>query len=180
MKKTIFSLMAIMFLASGGFAADENKRLVLIGFVDVEEVVKFYPGIEDVKQKIKVEKDKYQVQINKLKEEIAIMEQNYQQNFNSMTDEEKERREAEIQYKKETLYEYIDDANKKLDALKEELTGPIYAKISAIIERVSKEKGYSFVFKKSSKDILYVDKEFDLTPDVIERLKKELQLEDRD
>ncbi|OHD56924.1 MAG: hypothetical protein A2Y33_08150 [Spirochaetes bacterium GWF1_51_8] len=179
MKKIILGLLAVM-IAGAAYGFDENKRLVLIGFVDVEEVVKFYPGIEDIKLKIKIEKDKYQAEINKLKEEIAILEQNYQKNFNSMTDEEKERREAEIQYKKETLYEYIEDANKKLDALKDELTGPIYAKIANIIERVSKENGYSFVFKKSSKDILYVDKEFDLTPSVITKLKKELQLEDRE
>jgi Skp family chaperone for outer membrane proteins len=52
-------------------------------------------------------------------------------------------------------------------------------KIISVIQRVSAEKGYSFVFRKSSQTILYYDREFDITEDVITRLLRELSIQER-
>lgn len=162
-------------LSGGAYALDLPK----IGYVDVEEVYKVYPGAEDIRLKLKNQKDQFQAEIDKYKEEIARMELEYQSSYDRLKDEERQRREAEIDYKKQLLTEYIEDSNKKLAALRDELTKPVYLKIAAIIQRVSEEKGFTFVLRKGSDSLLYVDKRYDLTRDVITRLKKELQLEDR-
>lgn len=169
--------LVLIFLSGVGYS--QIKRQIKIGYVDVEQVFDNYPDTDDVKEKLKKEKERYEVEINKQKEEIAQLEKAYQQNFDSLNEEDKQRREAEIEYKKESLSEFIDDANKKLDALKEKLVGPIYDKIRAVIRKVSAEKGYSFVFRSSSQTVLYVDKEFNITKDVITRLMKELELNQR-
>ena len=178
MKRGIMFFAALFMLMSVRVSAD-IQRQVRIGYVNVEKVFDSYPDISDIKSQLKTEKTKYQIEINKRKEEIAGLEKAYQENFDSLTEDEKQRREAEIEYKKESLSEYIDKANQELDALKEKLVTPIYEKIRMVIKRVSTEKGFSVVFRSSSQAILYVDKEFDITKDVIKRLQKELQLDIR-
>lgn len=176
MKRILMFILMIIFMS---IIYAYGARLVKIGYVDVEEVFAAYPGTADIRQKLKEEKDKFQAEIDKKKEEIAIQENDFQNNYERFNDEERQRREAEIEYKKELLSEFIDDSNKKLTALKDELTKPVYIKIYTIIQKVSAEKGFSFVFRKGSESILYLEREFDLTKDVISRLAKELSIEER-
>ena len=176
MKKIIILAVAAVFLSMNGLFA---VKLVKIGYVDVEEIFASFPGASEIRQKLKDEKDKMQIEIDKQKENIARLEKDFQLNSDRLSEDERQRREAEIEYKKELLVEFIDDSNKKLTALKDELTKPIYLKISTAIQRVSAEKGFSFVFKKDSDTILYVDKEYDLTKEVKLRISRELSIEER-
>jgi len=155
-----------------------SLRQIKLGYVDVEEVFNSYPGIEDIRKKLLEERKKYQIEIDKKKDEIAILEKDLQNN-EKITDEERQRREAEIEYKKELLNEFINESNARLNTFKDEVTKPIYQKIVSVIQKVSAEKGYSFVFKKGSEFLLFYDREFDLTGEVKQRLRKELSLEDR-
>jgi outer membrane protein len=175
-KKILISFVILSFIAIGN---TYGARLTKIGFVDVEEVFNSYPGTADVRQKLIDERNKYQENIDKKKEEIANLEKDYELNSPSLSDDERQRRQAEMEYKKEMLSEYIDDTNKKLNALRDELTKPLYQKISTVIQKVSAEKGFSFVFRKGSDILLFQDKEFDLTKDIILRLQKELTIQDR-
>jgi Skp family chaperone for outer membrane proteins len=178
MKKVLITVLAAALCA--GFVQNLHAvKLVKIGYVDVEEIFAAYPGAAEIRQKLKDEKDKLQVEIDRQKEAIARLERDYQLNSDRLSDDERQRREAEIEYKKEILLEAIDDSNKKLNTLKDELTKPIYLKIATVIQRVSAEKGYSFVFKKASDMILYVDKEYDLTKEVKQRISRELSIEER-
>lgn len=154
-------------------------KMVKIGYVDVEEIFASYPGAAAIRQKLQQEKDKFQADIDRQKDAIAKLERDYQLNSGRLPEDERQRREAEIEFKKEILAEAIDDSNKKLNILKDELTKPIYLKIATAIQRVSAEKGYSIVFKKASDVILYVDREHDLTKEVRQRVARELSLEER-
>lgn len=172
----LLSALAVFFAAP---LYGEVTRLIKIGYVDVEEVFENYPGTDDVRQELLDAKDEYEAEMTELKEEVAQLEMEYELNFDSLTDDERQRREIEIEYKKEALYEYIEEANAELEALTDTLTDPIYLKIAAVIQKVSAEKGYSFVFRESSTALLYLDDEFDITEDIIDRLETELELEDR-
>lgn len=154
-------------------------NIIKIGYVDDEEIFNAYPGIAEVRQKLKDERDHFQGEIDRQKEVIAQLERDYQQNADRMSDEERQRRESELEYKKELLSDLIDESNKKLAALKEELTKPINLKIAEVIRKVSQEKGYSFVFKRSSGVLLYSDPKFNITGEVRSRLYKELSIEER-
>lgn len=176
-KKHVLLIFGMLLIVSALWA--EPVRLPKIGYVDVERVFESYPGYEDIKTQLRDEKQKFEQQINQKKEEIAHLEMEYQNNFDHLTEEDRQRREAEIEYKKEIMSEFVDDANGKLKALRDELTKPLQLKIMMAIKKISEEKGYSMVFRKSSSLILHVDKNFDISDDIIIRLKKELQLEER-
>lgn len=172
--------MTALFIIIGAVAAySEITHLIKIAYVDVESIFEDYPGTDDVMDTLEDTKAEYEAEIAIMKEEIANLELQYELNFNSLTDDERQRRESEIEYKKEALYEYIEDANAALEALKDTLTDPIYLKIISVIQEVAAEEGYSYVFKESSSAFLYLDDEYDITEDVMDRLQSELYLYDR-
>jgi Skp family chaperone for outer membrane proteins len=179
MRRAFLLLLPLLLFFAGN---SYGVRLTKIGVVDVEAVFNAYPGTADIRQKLKEERDKYQIEIDKKKEELAKMGNDYQANYSRFNEEERQRRQAEVEYKKELLNEFIEETNKKLNALKEELTKPIYLKIQEVIKRVSAEKGFSLVFRKGSDSLLYFNNseaDLDLTKDIVSRISKELSIEQR-
>jgi outer membrane protein len=61
----------------------------------------------------------------------------------------------------------------KLQARNLELSRPILDKINSMIQKISQEDGYDFVFDASSANIVYALPEHDITDRVIDALKKE-------
>jgi len=169
-------LLVILFVSLSVFSFSAVK-LFKIGIVDLEKVFSAYPGISDIQKKLKDERDIYDKEINKRKEEIKILESSFTNQ--GISDSEKQAKIAEIEYKKQKLNEYIEDVNSKLNALRDDVTKSIYSKIWMVVQRVGIERGYSLILKKSSDSILYIDKEVDITSEVITKLRKELELEKR-
>lgn len=172
MKKTIFISMSLLLL----FGSAYSLRQIKIGCVDVDEVFNTYPGIDDIRKKLLDERKKYQVEIDKRKDEIGLLEKDYSVNT-GVSEEEKQRRDAELELKRELLGEFITESNDKVSAFKDELTKPIFIRISSVIQEVAGEKGFSFVFRKGNDILLFIDREFDITGDVKARLRKDLNLE---
>ncbi len=152
-------------------------KLVKVGVVDLERVFANYPGISDIQKKLKDERDRYEIEINKKKEEITVLESSITNS--NVSDGERNAKLAEIEMKKQKLNEFINEVNSSLTSLKEEMTKSIYVKINLVIQRIGIEKGFSLILKRSSDSILFVDKELDITTDVITRLKKEVEIDRR-
>jgi Skp family chaperone for outer membrane proteins len=171
LKTAILTLTGILLLCGSGY----SLRQIKIGCVDVEDVFNTYPGIEDIKKKLSEEHRKYQVEIDKRKLEISLLEKDY--SLNAKSDDEKLRRSAELELKRQQLGDYIRDSDSRVASFKDDITKPVFSKISAVIEEVSEEKGFSFVFRKGNDIILFIDSEFDITQDVKSRLRKDLNIE---
>ena len=54
-----------------------------------------------------------------------------------------------------------------------ELLEPILEKMKKAIEKVAKEKDFAIVIEKQGQNILYANKESDLTDDVVKAVEKE-------
>lgn len=166
-----------LFILTGINLSFSAIKLVRIGVVDLDRVFASYPGISDIQKKLKDERDKYEIEINKRKEEINVLESSLTNQ--SLTESERNARLAEIEFKKQKLTEYVNEVNNTLISLKDEMTKSIYQKINIVIQRIGMEKGFSIIFKRSSDSILFLDKEVDITADVITRLRKEVEIDKR-
>ena len=151
-------------------------RLLKIGYVDLDLVLNSYPGYKDIKLRLFNEKLSIDKELEKIQDELKSLENDYNNIKNNISEDEKLRRQSEINYKKEQLLIIKDNYESNLESLKEELLNPIISNISIYIQKIGKEKGYSYIFKKTGDILLYYDKEFDITKDVISRLESELFL----
>ncbi len=171
------NFLIILIILVGVNLSHSAIKLVRIGVVDLDRVFSAYPGISDIQKKLKDERDKYEIEINKRKEEINVLETSLTNQ--NITEAERNSRNAEIEFKKRKLNEYVNEANSNLISLKDEMTKSIYQKINQVIQRIGMEKGYSIIFKRSSDAILFLDKEVDITADIISSLKKEVEIDRR-
>ncbi len=170
MKKIIVSLMFIsLFLAFNSYAKRAEK-IVKIGAVDLQKVFYKSPGKKLAEEKLdKVRKDLEKKK--KLKEdEIKKLQTEYSNKRLVLNDTERQKKELEIQTKILELKQYIEKSNKTLEDKENEFLEPVIQDIKDVIRAVSIKYGYSIILDKSTY-ILYIEKEYDITDDVLKELK---------
>jgi outer membrane protein len=87
-----------------------------------------------------------------------------------MNETERQKKELEIQSKILDLKRFIEKSNQQLEEKESELLEPVIQDIKDVIRAVSIKYGYSIILDKSTY-ILYIEKEYDITQEVIDELK---------
>ncbi len=154
-------------------------KLVKVAVVDFDRVLQSYPGYEDIRQEVAKKRQEYDAQIQEKKKAIATLEEEYKRIYTSLSAEERTRREIEIDAKKQELAEFTIEANKTLDALRNDLTRNIYNKILVVVQKIGNEKRYTLILTKETAGLLFYDRSVDITADVIARIKSEQSLGER-
>ncbi|MCX7881922.1 MAG: OmpH family outer membrane protein [Brevinematales bacterium] len=154
-------------------------KLVKVAVVDFDRILQSYPGYEDIKQEMTKKRQEYDAQIQERKKVIATLEEEYKRLYTSLSAEERTRREIEIDSKKQELAEFTIEANKSLEALRNDLTRSVYNKILVVIQKIGNEKRYTLILTKETAGLLFYDKSVDITSEVITRIKAEQSLNER-
>ena len=106
--------------------------------------------------------------------ELETLRAEYEQESYLLPDNLKKRRQEEIQAKAKEVKDLQQQRfgpGGDLDKKRAELLKPIQDRVYAMIERVAHEKNYAFVFDKAaSATVLFVNKKFDISDEVLELL----------
>lgn len=181
MKKFFAYTLFLLFIGTNlllGQSASALK-LVKVAIVDFDRILQSYPGYEAIRQDITKKRQEYDAHIQERKKVIATLEEEYKRLYSSLSAEERTRREIEIDTKKQELNEFIIEANKNLDAMRNDFTRNIYNKILVVIQKIGNEKRYTLILTKETAGLLFYDKSVDITADVIARIKTEQSLNER-
>ncbi|URA09874.1 OmpH family outer membrane protein [Thermospira aquatica] len=176
---TIFCVVCLLAPLSVWGQSASALKLVKVAVVDFDRILQAYPGYEDIRQEVAKKRQEYDTQIQEKKKVIATMEEEYKRLYMSLSAEERTRREIEIDAKKQELAEFTIEANKTLDALRNDLTRNIYNKILVVIQKIGNEKRYTLILTKETTGLLFYDKSVDITANVISRIKAEQSLGER-
>lgn len=182
MKKWFWYMVAVLLMGNTITLWSQSAaalKLVKVAVVDFDRVLQSYPGYEDIRQELSKKRQEYDVQIQERKKAIAALEEEYKRLYTSLSAEERTRREIEIDSKKQELAEFTIEANKSLDALRNELTRTIYNKILVVVQKIGNEKRYTLILTKETAGLLFYDRSVDITADVIARIKSEQSLNER-
>ena len=112
--------------------------------------------------------------IDGIKEEIDDLYRNFQNEQYLLTEEQKKTKVAEIEGREKAIKEYQKlkfGYEGELFVKRQELVKPIQDKVYEAIEKFAKERGYDFIFDKSSSTtLLYSNAENDKSDDIIKKL----------
>jgi outer membrane protein len=129
----------------------QSRKVDIVGRAEI-----FQKKYEDVQQMIKSGQIKNESEAKVFEDSLTVMQDDIkklQDNYNA----------------------YLQVVQNELMAKQNALLKPLYEKIAKIVEEVSKELKYNFVFDKPSGtlegSLLYGDKEFDITFKVLDKLK---------
>lgn len=166
----IVILFFIVLCMCNPLSAKKAERLIKVGVVDIQKVFAKSPGKKIAEEALEKKREKYEKEkVDKVKD-IKDLQEEYENKKYTMDDNEKEKMQLEIDKKKLELKQYIEKSNEKLEKEENKLLAPIIDDIKDVIRAVSIKYGYHIILDKSTY-VLYYDKEFDITKEVLNELK---------
>lgn len=143
-----------------------------IGLVDMQKAVQATAAGKKAKTELEAEFQKKKKELEKKEADLKKMGEDLEKKKSILSEEILAKKQSEFQ---EEMMKYREAAGKSQAELQKkdrELTQPILDKMKKVIEKISKEKGYSMVLENSPM-VLFSVPENDLTDAVIKAFEKE-------
>ena len=171
MKKIGFGLLLILFAA---FTQTLNAQLK-IGYVDSDTIMKQLPDAQDAQKKLDAIIKEWQEELSKMERDWKAKYDDYDKRKLILSEQKRVEIEKELVTMEDQVSKYRQDkfgVKGELFQKQEEFMKPIQNRIFTVIQQIAKDNDYDFIFDRSG-DImfLYAKEEFDLTKEVIEKLK---------
>lgn len=167
MKKMLLAL--TVFAATGFARAAESK----VGYVDVQKAIQSTAAGKKAKEVLDGEYGKRKKDLDKKKADIEKMNQDLEKKKTVLSEEVMGKKQVELQEEMMKFQKTVAENQMEIQKKEKELVEPILEKMKKTIEKVAQEKGYSLVIEKGGQNVLYAQKDADLTDDVIKAFEKE-------
>ncbi len=167
MKKSL--IIAIVIIAT---AVTANAQR--FAYVNTDYILKNIPEYKAAQDQIDKITTEWRAEVDKKQKEIDELYRNFQNEQYLLTEEQKKTKVTEIETKEKAIKEYQKTKfgyEGELFQKRQELVKPIQDKVYEAIEKFAKERGYDFIFDKSSSTtLLYANPENDKSDDIIKKL----------
>jgi outer membrane protein len=172
-KKYLFLFTVILFAGLVPAQTQAQK----IGYVDSQVILTQLPEAIKAQGDLDALYSKWKAQLDSLSQIFQQDLADYQKQMNTMPEDKKKAREAEIVQKRQVAEEFntkkFQQPNGEFFKKQEEIFNPIKEKIYKVISEVAKAEGYQYIFDKSTDAIiLFADPAFDMTYRVMDKLKR--------
>jgi Skp family chaperone for outer membrane proteins len=168
----------VCFLAVISFqkSFSQNARGIKVGYIDMEYILEKVPDYAEAKNQLEEKAQKWKVEIEEKKNEITKLKETLKSEKVLLTKELLEEREEEITFLENELIDYQQKRfgpNGDLVVQKAVLVKPIQDQVFNIVQDVSEEKKYDFVFDRSSDmTMLFAAKRHDISDLVVRRITR--------
>lgn len=144
------------------------------GCVNTDYVLRSIPDYSNAVKRLDKYVADWQKELSDKAAELDALRAEFEQENYLLPDNLKKRRREEIRNKEQELRELQQQrfgAGGDLDQKRAELLKPVQDRVYDIIERVAQEKNLAFVFDKAgSSAVLFANKKYDISDDVLEML----------
>jgi outer membrane protein len=167
--KKLFILSILFLTTSISFAQ------LKIGYIDSDAIMDNLPDVLDARQKLDASIQEWQTELNKLEADWKVKYDDYEKRKLIMTDQTRSETEAALVQLETQIAQYREKkfgTNGELFLKQDELMKPVQNKIFVALKEIAEEDDYDFVFDRSGDImILFAKEEYDLTAQVLEKLK---------
>lgn len=167
MKRSLFILLLILAVVPVTMAQK-------YACVNTDYVLKSLPDYANAQKRLDRYVSDWQKELADKAAELESMRADYEQESYLLPENLKKRRQEEIRAKEQEIRDLQQQhfgAGGDLDRHRAELLKPVQDRVYSVIERIASEKNYAFVFDKAgSPTVLYANKKYDISDDVLEQL----------
>jgi outer membrane protein len=171
--KQAIKWLAAFVLAIALTSAAQAQR---IAYVDVNLILESIQEYQNAQKELDRVSAGWRQEIAQEYDKIKAMYNRYQAEQVLLSDDARKQREEEIMNKEQAVREMQKEkfgAEGELFKKRQELVKPIQDKVYTAIEVYANDRGYDFIFDKGgAAGILFANPRYDVTADVLERLKK--------
>ncbi|GIL17725.1 MAG: OmpH outer membrane protein [Oligoflexia bacterium] len=166
MKKILMSL--VMVVGASAFGAESK-----IGFVDVQKAIQSTAAGKKAKESLDAEFQKRKQNLDKKKADIEKMGQDLEKKKSVLSEEVMNKKQMELQEEMLKFQKTVAENQVEIQKKEKDLVEPILEKMKKTIEKVAQEKGFTLVIEKQGQNVLFAQKDSDLTEDVVKAFEKE-------
>jgi len=172
-KKNLIIIVAVLFISSTSMFAQGEK----IGYVDSQIILTQYPAAIKAQGDLDALTNLWSVQLDSMTLEYQQALSNYQQQANTMPEDQQLTAQQNIVGMEQRIVEFrrqkFSQPDGEIFLKQEKIFAPVKSSIYAAIEDVAKEEGMKFIFDKSGDILLlYADSAYDVTFKVLDHLKR--------
>jgi len=164
----------IMLLASLVLAMVFSAQAQRFAYVNTDYILDNIPDYKKAQEQIDKITQEWRAEVDKKQKEIDDLYRTFQNEQYLLSEEQKKARIAEIEAKEKTVKEFQKAKfgyEGELFQKRQELIKPIQDKVYEAIEKYARERGYDFIFDKSSSTtILWANPENDKSDEIIKKL----------
>ncbi len=165
MKRIIIS---ILLMSVSAMAADSK-----VGYVDVQKAIQATGSGKKAKEQLDGEFKKRKDVLDKKKADIEKMGQDLEKKKSVLSEEVLGKKQMELQEEMMKFQKNVAENQQEIQKKEKDLVDPILEKMKKVIEKVAHDKGFSLVIEKNGQNVLFAQKEADLTEDVVSAYEKE-------
>ncbi len=165
--KSVLSILLVSLLSLAVHA--ESK----VGYVDVQKAIQSTAAGKKAKESLDAEYNKRKKDLDKKKADIEKMGQDLEKKRAVLSEEVMGKKSAELQEEMMKFQKQVAENQLEIQKKEKELVEPILNKMKTLIEKVATEKQYSMVLEKQGQNVLYAQKDADLTDDVVKAYEKD-------
>ena len=160
----------MMTLAAGTAHGQATPK---IAYVNPQALFQAAPGRADAQAAYQKETENYRAELTKMSDALTVMVSDFQKNESKLLGPEKEKRQATIQAKEDSLRARQSELEAQASERQNQLMAPIMETVRKVLEDIRAEDGYMMILSSEpgTSPILAADKNLDITERVIARLK---------
>ncbi len=162
------SLLAGLIVLSTVVARAETK----LGFVDVQKAIQATTAGKKAKETLDAEFGKRKKDLDKKKADIEKMGQDLEKKKSVLSEEVMNKKQMELQEEMMKFQKIVADNQGEIQNKEKELVEPILKKVRTVIEGIAQAKGYTMIFERQGQNIIWAQKEADLTDAVVQAFEK--------
>jgi outer membrane protein len=165
MKKTLLSLMLSIALIAGATICTAAE--LKIGYVNIQRAVGESKSGKAANEKFTVEAGRIRDDIMKEKESIESAAEMLQKQSAMLTEDVRRSKELDMGRRQRDFERMVEDQKAELQLKEAQLTGEILEQLIPKVRDYGKKHGFSIIFERSERVLLYANQSLDLTDKII-------------
>jgi outer membrane protein len=167
------ALIAPVLVSLTAAAASAQQAPLKIAYVNPQALFQAAPGRAEAAATYEKATLGFRAELTKMSDALTAMISDYQKNEAKLLGPEKEKRQAAIQAKEDSLRARQAELEQEANERQSQLMAPIMEQVRKVLEDIRVEDGYAFILSSEpgASPILAADKNLDITERVVSRLK---------
>jgi outer membrane protein len=144
-----------------------------VGFVDIQKVLARSAAGVAAREQLEKEKASMQKQVDAQRVELEKLRDELEKKGQLLSADARKEKQETLERKVRDARRLVDDLQNTLQKKEEAMLAKVLQDVSGLIQKVSKDKGYSIVLERQRSSVLYASAEADMTDDVIRAYDEE-------
>ncbi|MDX1567337.1 MAG: OmpH family outer membrane protein [Longimicrobiales bacterium] len=174
MRRTnIVALAGLFVLALAASTAPVAAQNIKLGYIDSQQILQEAPGAAEARQQLQQELSQMQAEVQQMGEELQQAMERFEQQQLTLSDQARQTRQEELLQQQQQYQQRLQQLEQQAAQRQQELVAPVMNRVNTVIEQIRREGNYTMVFDAAAQGIVAADPGFDLTPEVIRRLREQ-------